>query len=272
MSTTGAIGDVIDTSHRGRHRHDRRDGPRQDGGVEPADEHARIEAVAACTDALGCTPDEVARVEADFGRPLPYGIRVFLETMGRDVGGLFGGADIGYPDMLGMRRYAVDLLAENQCRHSLPDDALVFMMHQGYILWFVRSEDPRVFGWSEGLDEDDRHEFQVVADSLGEFFHGELDSAVLPPDRKESHRRSTQTGRRLRFQNDSCPHCSTPFRTWSTDLAWGPDELNPGRDRIVATCVRCGRTYWRWSDSPDAPLKRLRGSGRRPRSSWWRRP
>jgi hypothetical protein len=241
------------------------------GAVSDTGEQHPIEELALRLDALGCTPEEVARVEADYGQPLPHSFRIFLETMGRDVGGLFGGSDIGFPDMLGMRQDVENLLVENECRHALPDDALVFMMHQGYILYFVRSDDPQVFGWSEGLDDDTKHQFQVITESLDEFLLDELNSTGLPPHRKESHRRSTQTIRRLRFQPESCPHCSTPFRQWLMDLAWGPGELNPGRDRMVGTCEQCGRTYWRWSDSPDASLKRLRGSGDRPTTSWWRK-
>lgn len=230
-----------------------------------------IEELAQRLDALGCIPEEVARVEAVHGQPLPWDLRVFLETMGRDVGGLFVGSDIGYPDLLEMRSYAHDLLVENECRHSLPDDALVFMMHQGYMMWFVRADDPRVFGWSEGQKEDKKHEFQVIAESLSEFLHNERNSTVGPKDRKESRRRSTQASRQRRFQPELCPNCSAPFGRWSMDLAFGPGELNPGRERMVGTCEQCGHTYWRWSDSPGAPLERLSESDERPKAPWWKR-
>jgi len=221
--------------------------------------------------ALGCAPAEVERVEESYGQPLPSEYRTFLETMGRDVGGLFRGSDIEYPRMLDMREYAVNLLAENEVRSSLPEDALTFMMHQGYMLWFLTPDDPRVFGWSEGLDDEHKQDFNVEAESLLDYLLDDLNSTVLPRRQMDSHRKSTQTSRRLRLQGESCPHCSTTFRQWSMDSAWGPGELNPGRDRMVGTCEQCGGTYWRWPDSPNAPLQQLRRTGARPKAAWWRR-
>lgn len=230
-----------------------------------------IEELAHQLDARGCSPAEVASVEADYGQPLPPSYRVFLETMGRDVGGLFGGSDIGYPDMIGLRQQAEALLSDNGTTLSLPDDALVLMMHQGYIFQFIQTDDQSVLGWSEGHHETGSHQFKVVAPSLYDFLLGEATSTTLEPEEMELHRTSTQTRRRLRHQREPCPHCSTPFASWSWDRAWGPAELNAGRERMIGNCRRCRRTYWRWSDEPDARLKRLRDPGRRPKSRRWYR-
>jgi hypothetical protein len=207
--------------------------------------------------ALGCAPEEIVQVETDYGQALPPQYRRFLETMGRDAGGLLGGSDLTYPEVLGMRVAAIDLLNANESSFVLPADALVFMMHQGYMLWFLIPEDLKVRSWSEG-------EAKVVAASLVQFLLAEERSATLSPDAEASHRRSTAATRRLRFYSEACPKCSAPFTRWEMDLSWGPGELNPGRERMVGTCHKCGRQSWRWSDSPDAPLKRLTTGTDRP--------
>src|SRR5690606_10188979 len=55
--------------------------------------------VAARLEARGCDPDELAQVEADQGVRLPGSYRRMLRTMGRDMGGLFGGSDVAFPQV-----------------------------------------------------------------------------------------------------------------------------------------------------------------------------
>ena len=67
--------------------------------------------------------------------------------MGRDGGGLVGGSDLCYRAMLGLRQDAIDLLAENDSAFRLTQDAVVFMMHQGYqwartiVIYSIRRPD-----------------------------------------------------------------------------------------------------------------------------------
>ena len=109
-----------------------------------------------------CTAEEVTRLEQQLGIPLPAAYREFLLWMGHGAGTLFRGSDIFYDDLFDdgqadMREAAVELLAENHVATSLPQDAIVFFMHQGYQFAFVRAcegDDPLVYSYNEGLDRD----------------------------------------------------------------------------------------------------------------------
>jgi hypothetical protein len=95
---------------------------------------ARFEALARELDATGCTEVEIDRVERDQGVPLPHSYRFFLATMGRDVGGLWCGSDIGFPAILGARPDAADL-------PGFPAEAALLMNHQGYEFTYVCAAD-----------------------------------------------------------------------------------------------------------------------------------
>ena len=116
-----------------------------------------IAALAARLDAIGCTDDEIDRVRVDQGGDLPRSVECFLRWLGRDVGGLFGGSEVGYPHVLGMKDAARQILDAYRADHvgvfQLPDDAVVISMHQGYAFEFVRcssGENPPVEWWAEG--------------------------------------------------------------------------------------------------------------------------
>ncbi len=113
--------------------------------------------LAAEVDAWGCTDVEVARVAADQGCPLPPLYECFLRAMGRDAGGMFDGAYVSYPVILGARMRALRMLASDESSGEvfvLPGDALVISEHdQGYAFMFVRSslgDDAPVEMWTEG--------------------------------------------------------------------------------------------------------------------------
>ncbi|MCC2313572.1 SMI1/KNR4 family protein [Cellulomonas xiejunii] len=111
-------------------------------------------AIASRLGAVGCTPSEIAQVEADQGVPLPASYREFLRTMGRDLGGLLVGSTVTFPHILGARAWAVELVKENGVPHLLPASAAVVMLHQGYFMDFVdpaEGGDPPVRSWEEGL-------------------------------------------------------------------------------------------------------------------------
>ena len=154
-----------------------------------------LSALAAAVDAVGCTDDEVAQVSADQGRTLPGTYRCFLKVMGRDVGGLFGGALASYPHILGLRAAAIDLLRDNGERNAdvfaLPDDAIVISFHdQGYAFQFIRAslgDDAPVEMWTEGPAMD---RTEVVAASVLDWVRNAFDYETAPE--READRRHLQ--------------------------------------------------------------------------------
>lgn len=99
---------------------------------------------------------EVEQCEQAIGLILPNQYREFLLAIGHNAGLLFQGTDILFryvEDLLELRKEAEDLLKENDETVSLPSDAFVFSMHQGYEFnYFVISEgnDPSVYQYIEG--------------------------------------------------------------------------------------------------------------------------
>lgn len=100
----------------------------------------------------GCTADEIAVVRSHFSHELPLAYEEFLRLAGKGAGRLFCGSEIYYPKLLGLQNAAKELLIENGETLSLPDEAIVFYMHQGYELCFLipNTEDPPVFQYVEG--------------------------------------------------------------------------------------------------------------------------
>jgi hypothetical protein len=145
--------------------------------VSPDDPASRVEAIARRLGALGCSQGQIDAVQRDQGLPLSRSYEAFLRFLGRDAGGLFVGTDVTYPEVLGLREAAIDILDRYRewkpdCDvFRLPADAVVIEMHQGYVFLFVRSslgDDPPVELWMEGSDHPERPKvlFASVADWL----------------------------------------------------------------------------------------------------------
>lgn len=101
----------------------------------------------------GCSEAQVAKVEALFGMPLPVVYREFLLVAGRGAGRFMLGTDFFYPTILEMTEWGAELLVESKESFSLPSDAFVFAMHQGYQFMFFRAsegDDPPVYYYYEG--------------------------------------------------------------------------------------------------------------------------
>lgn len=103
---------------------------------------------------LGLSDEEIRRVADDqaVGR-LPGRYVEFLRVMGRKAGRLLVGTDAFYPDILGLKQDASDLLAENGVGGLIQDESVVFAMHQGYQVYWISSsalDDPPVFMYQEG--------------------------------------------------------------------------------------------------------------------------
>ena len=104
----------------------------------------------------GCSATEIEEIQADVGRPLPLAYREFLAQMGLGAGDFYVGTDLFYPSLLGVTKAAHELVAEDEADIVLPEDAIVFMMHQGYQFMFVRADegdDPPVYYYMERSGE-----------------------------------------------------------------------------------------------------------------------
>jgi len=100
----------------------------------------------------GCDAIQIAEIETDCGCELPVAYREFLARMGRRAGDFYVGTDMFYPVLLGLTKEAHDLVAEDNSDISLPQDAIVFSMHQGYQFLFFRAQDgddPPVYYYME---------------------------------------------------------------------------------------------------------------------------
>jgi hypothetical protein len=107
-----------------------------------------------------CSPEEVAKLEADLHVRLPAAYRAYLLLMGNEPDPVLTGTDCSIGDLYVLDQQAEELLAEDGNPFKLPPDAFVFEMHQGYeFMYFLcdgTSEDPPVFYYLEGEGVADR--------------------------------------------------------------------------------------------------------------------
>jgi hypothetical protein len=100
------------------------------------------------------SPDEIAALEQQMGVKFPAAYKAFLFILGRDGGSDFIGSDCTIRHLLKLRGRAEDLLRRCGSQYTLPEKAVVYLMHQGYsFFYFVAdqtSEDPAVYAYLEG--------------------------------------------------------------------------------------------------------------------------
>ncbi|QVQ53422.1 SMI1/KNR4 family protein [Spiractinospora alimapuensis] len=113
---------------------------------------------------VGCGPDELDHILAEFPevRP-PEAYLVFMRELGRNAGNLFRGSNYGYADCLSMRDHVVF-----ERRHEDPgipaiEGRFFFGHHQGYVLYFFKPDDERVWLYIENDPPE-----QVTASSFQE--------------------------------------------------------------------------------------------------------
>lgn len=104
----------------------------------------------------GCSPDEISVLESHYAVTLPAMYRAFLTVAGRGAGTLLLGTDFTSPLLLGLREGAEELLRDSGSAVTLPRDAFVFLMHQGYQFSTVGTgpdlDDAPVSSFTEGDD------------------------------------------------------------------------------------------------------------------------
>lgn len=109
---------------------------------------ARMErtGVASPAELRGCTPEEIAVLEARYGVRLPATYRRYLEAMGHDSGRLFRHDHYwaAYTQALTLTGEHRELAEDpKECPLVLPEDALIVGERQGDVFAYIRCTDPR---------------------------------------------------------------------------------------------------------------------------------
>ena len=124
---------------------------------------------------LGCTRDDVIAIEQKLGISLPRAYQEFLLSMGDSAGQFLRGSDCFFKHLPQLQEWGVELLHENNFAESLPEDAFIFFMHQGYQFSFFRvseGADPPTYSYCEGTNQTS---FIKSHDSFSEFLETEVE-------------------------------------------------------------------------------------------------
>jgi hypothetical protein len=111
----------------------------------------------ACVDDIrGLGPGAIQQIDDDQPGPLPDAYRHFLAYAGNGAGRFLQGSEVFHPEVIGLRRAAQELLAEDD---FLTDADRVILMHQGHQFDFLRGDgpDPAVWTYSDGNDTPECH-------------------------------------------------------------------------------------------------------------------
>ena len=129
-----------------------------------------------------CRKEQMYSLEQQCRLSLPASYKEFLLWGGIWAGGFLEGSDGFYDNELyKLRKSAEELLKEEDFPYSLPEDAFVFNMHQGYIFWFFKTsdgDDPPVYGYKQGGAPEPFASvpFQKIASSYSQFLLDVLES------------------------------------------------------------------------------------------------
>lgn len=106
------------------------------------------------TELIPCTEEEILFLENRLQLSLPDAYKEFLLWGGRWARGFMYGSSFFFKDdFIDIQEVAVELLEDNQFPESLPADAFVFFMHQGYYFMFFRTSEgnnPPIYGYEDG--------------------------------------------------------------------------------------------------------------------------
>lgn len=132
--------------------------------------------LAAADEIKGCSEAEIRSLQAAVGLKLPQFYCDFMRRMGKRAGSLLLGTDFFWGRIRELRGFADEILIESQADFSLPKDAHVFLMHQGYVFeYFITdgvTDDPPVFQYIENQ----KHP-QLVSDHLSTRLKSHLEAA-----------------------------------------------------------------------------------------------
>ena len=105
------------------------------------------------TKLIPCTEEEIYVIESSLQLSLPDAYKEFLLWGGNWVRGFMEGSSCFFKSLLNIQEIAIELLEENQFPESLPSDAFVFFMHQGYYFMFFKTSkgnNPPVYSYLDG--------------------------------------------------------------------------------------------------------------------------
>jgi len=135
----------------------------------------------------GCSEAEIAAVEAYFGVQFTDVFRTYLRQMGKARGDLLCGSDVAQPPQFAeFRQFGQELMHQASQALELPDDAIVFLAHQGYQFTFIQLHggfDCPVMNYMETEDAP-----KQIAESFAAFLDAEVSLM------EENHRKSHETG------------------------------------------------------------------------------
>ena len=122
-----------------------------------------------------CSWYEMSELERQLGFNLPRMYRDIFSRMGHGAEGFWAGEDCFYKHLPLIQIWAKELLTEDSFPLSLPNDAFVFFMHQGYQFNFFKlseGDNPPVYSYLEGQSE---REFIKTYDKFTDFFCAEVE-------------------------------------------------------------------------------------------------
>ncbi len=141
--------------------------------IQELEERLISAGLASTSEIQGCSDAEIKLLESHLKRKLPALYRNFLTGMGKGAGLFFRGTDLFFPALLELRNYAEELLRENDISWKLPEDACVFLMHQGYQFMYFKTtqgDDPPVFHYLEGNEKSEK-KWESFSDFLKQSVH-----------------------------------------------------------------------------------------------------
>jgi hypothetical protein len=125
------------------------------------------------TQFLGYEEEEVAAAEGRLGFRFPAAFRTYLREMAKSPGDLFRGSDLArLSELEQFRESALEVMRESNPALTLPDDAIVFLSHQGYEFCYLLARDEGespVFQYVEGDGDVAR-----ISESFAAFLEAEL--------------------------------------------------------------------------------------------------
>lgn len=96
---------------------------------------------------------EIDQLQLELGHDLPIAYRAYLRVWGTHPPKSLVGSDCVMSDLHDNKTAAIEILADDGAEWSLPTNAVVFLMHQGYVFFYfdaTESSDPTVFSYYEG--------------------------------------------------------------------------------------------------------------------------
>ncbi|MGE7597376.1 SMI1/KNR4 family protein [Lysinibacillus fusiformis] len=116
-----------------------------------------------------CSKDDLSKlVKLSPTRTLSKTYLDFMNKAGNGIEFLVG-TNYSMKYIFDLKKWAIELLEENNFPKKLTDNQFIFMMHQGYMFWFFYvndEDDPAVYCYDESVELDD---FNKVSDTLSDF-------------------------------------------------------------------------------------------------------